>query len=305
MVPLALSSVGHWIAQSSTAAAAPSPAAEAAAYAPTPGTQAMFGVFLLLFGLVLIPALRFLTRELLDHARQPRPAFLWVDLAATLMAFLLGQLVVGGIVNHLHPKLESLTDLGTVEALGLTAAGFLAPALYILFAAKARPGGFEAVGLRAVTPGYRIPFAGLLYVAGLPMFLGLGALSGALMEFSGQPMEQDVALMIRDGFADSPGLILLFAVVIVPLLEEILFRGLLLELVASRFGQVAGVLVSSAVFAVAHGAAAALPIFGLAIILALVKLRTRSLVAAWFVHALHNGGTTFLIWVSTLIPAAS
>ena len=302
MVVSALSSIGSWISQ--TAATTPV-AAEEAEYVPTVANQAMFGVFLLVFALVLIPALRFLTRELLQPARQPGRSFLWTDLAATLLAFLLGQIVMGGIVNYVYPDMTALSDLGTVAALALTAGGFLAPAVYILFAAKGRPNGLEAVGLKAVTPGYRLPFAGLLYVAGLPLFLGLGALSGALMQAMGKPMEQDVAMLIRDGLADSPGMILLFAVVVVPLLEEILFRGLLLELISSRFGQVAGVLISSAAFAIAHGTAAALPIFGLAIILALVKLRTRSLVAAWFVHALHNGGTTFLLWISTLVPVST
>lgn len=278
-------------------------AAEAAEYVPTVMGQVSLGLGLLLIGLVLIPAGRFLARELLDKDRQPGRAFLWTDLAGTLIAFVLGQFLVGVIGYQLNPDLQSLADLGTVEVLALTAAGFLSPAAYILFAAKKRPGGLAAVGLKNVTPGYRLPFAGLLYVAGLPMFLGLAVLSGALMQSLGEPAEQEVAVMIQDGLADSPGMILLFAVVIVPLLEEILFRGFLLELFAAKFGRVVGVLVSSLAFAVAHGTAAALPIFGLAIILSIVKLRTRSLGAAWFVHALHNGGTTFLLWMSTQLPS--
>lgn len=285
-----------------TALAPQDGAVEVAEVTLTAAQQASIGAVLLLVGLVLIPAGRFLARELLDKDRQPGRAFLWTDLAGTLIAFVLGQLVVGLIGAELHPDLESLTDLGTVEVLALTAAGFLAPAAYVLIAARNRPRGLEAVGLKGVTPGYRLPYSGLLYMAGLPMFLGLAVLSGVLMEAMGVPAEQEVALLIQDGFAESPWMILLFAVVVVPLLEEILFRGLLLEIVAASFGRVAGVLVSSLAFALAHGAAAALPIFGLAIILSVVKLRTRSLGAAWFVHALHNGGTIGLLWISTLLP---
>ncbi len=305
MLALALPFYERAAASASALLAQSEAAVDASEYVPTIMTQTSLGLGLLLIGLVLIPAGRFLTAQLLDEAPLPRRAFLWTDLAATLMAFLLGQIIVGGLASYLHPDLESLTDLGTVEALALTAGGFLAPAAYVLIAAKMRPGGLEAVGLKAVTPGYRLPFAGLFYVAGLPMFLGLGALSGALMQALDKPMEQEIAVMIQDGMVESPWTIAFFAVVLVPLLEEILFRGLLLELVASSFGRVAGVLVSSAAFAVAHGSASALPIFGLAIILAIVKLRTRSLAAVWFVHALHNGGTIFLLWLTTLIPVSS
>ena len=88
---------------------------------------------------------------------------------------------------------------------------------------------------------------------------------------------------------------MVLAVGAVPLVEEILFRGFLLEFVRERAGDLAGIVVSSAVFAVLHGTAAALPIFGLACLLASIKLRTRSLYAAWLIHAAHNGLQTFLL----------
>ncbi len=268
-----------------------------------PATLALMGVALLLLGLLQIPAGRFAAAKLLDRARQPSKSFLWRDLSGVIFAFLIGQIFVRQLVLWRHPDFQDFSEIGTVETLVLTAVGFMAPCAYILAAAASRPGGFAAVGVNAATPGYRLTFSTVRYLAGLPMFMGLAVLSGLFMTWLGEPdAKQEVAMMIRDGLLDAPWVILLFVVVVVPLLEEILFRGFLLEIVAGTFGRTAGVLVSSAAFAIAHGAAAALPIFGLAIILSLVKLQTRSLGACWFVHGLHNGGTTFLLWISTLVP---
>ncbi|WP_145201556.1 CPBP family intramembrane glutamic endopeptidase [Planctomycetes bacterium Poly30] len=265
--------------------------------------QLGYGGLLLVIGLVQIPVARFVAPRLLGKERQPARSFFWLDLPAVILAFLIAQLTIAAYLHWKHPDMSGLEDLGSVEALALTAAGFVLPCLYVLVAAGMRPNGWEALGVRARTPGYRLSFSTVRYLAGLPMFFGLALLSGALMTWLGEPgAQQDVAVLIRDGLADGPWGILLFAAVIVPLMEEILFRGFLLELVAGTFGTVAGVLVSSGAFAVLHGKEAALPIFGLAIILSLVKLRTRSLGACWFVHGLHNGGTTFLLWLSTLLP---
>ena len=225
---------------------------DAAVLEPSPVIQVLFALLLLVGGLVIIPARRFLTRELLDREPPTQSAFLWIDLAGTLLAFLVGQLLVAGVLDHFYPNLEDLEEIGTVKLLGLTAAGFLVPAGYVVFAAFSRAGGLEQLGLKSLTPGYRLPFGGLLYLAGLPMFLGLGALSAVLMEVLGGPTEQGVAVLIRDGISETPWSIAFFAVLVVPLFEEILFRGFLLELVTAKFGRVQGILVSSLALSLIH-----------------------------------------------------
>ncbi len=269
------------------------------------GMMAAIGVGLMVFGLILIPVWRFLAPRLLRPAPPARPVFEWVDLAAVFLVFILGQFAVVGLAQWLYPDLEDLSALGAAEALGLTAAGFLAPSLLILVAAKKRPPGLATLGFTRVTPGFRMTFSAIVYVAGLPLFFGLGALSKAILTWAGDAeAQQEVAVLIQNGLSENPQVILALAVLIVPLMEEILFRGFLFELLASHLGKVPAVVFSSAAFAALHGPAAALPIFGLAIILSLVKLRTRSLCACWFVHALHNGATTALLWISTQLPAS-
>lgn len=75
----------------------------------------------------------------------------------------------------------------------------------------------------------------------------------------------------------------------VPLIEEVLFRGMLYRALRSTWGIALSVLVGSAVFTVDHTLIAALPIFFGSVCITLAFERSRSLFAAMLVHALYNG----------------
>lgn len=78
--------------------------------------------------------------------------------------------------------------------------------------------------------------------------------------------------------------------VVAPLTEEALFRGLLLRGFARRYGPVAGVVLSSALFALFHlNVWQALAAFAAGLYLGWVYLSTRSLLFPMGVHALFNG----------------
>lgn len=77
---------------------------------------------------------------------------------------------------------------------------------------------------------------------------------------------------------------------VAPIVEELSFRGLGFAAVRSAWGVAAAVLVTSAVFGLAHGLVVALPVlvvFGL--VLAVVRQRTESLYPPIILHALFNG----------------
>ena len=79
-------------------------------------------------------------------------------------------------------------------------------------------------------------------------------------------------------------------VVMAPLLEETLFRGVLLESTRSRYGVFAAWLISSLLFAVVHlHPAVAVNAFFMGLILGFVYLATDSLWASIFLHAVNNG----------------
>lgn len=86
------------------------------------------------------------------------------------------------------------------------------------------------------------------------------------------------------------GLILFMGVLVGPFCEEVVFRGVLLPWLSRRVGIVAGLVLHSFLFALVHGhAAGILPLMGMSIMLGLVYLYRKSLMAAFWMHAIHNG----------------
>lgn len=78
----------------------------------------------------------------------------------------------------------------------------------------------------------------------------------------------------------------LLALVLAPLIEELVFRGVLMQRWSARYGMRLGIVLSAVLFSVAHPASFA-HIPG-AIVLGLEYWFTRSLVAAMLVHAANN-----------------
>jgi len=86
-------------------------------------------------------------------------------------------------------------------------------------------------------------------------------------------------------------------VAVIPLFEEVMFRGFLQPLLVQNLGDRGGVALTSFVFALLHGASSILPIFGLSLVLGGIMLRTQRLAAPWAVHALHNGLMLVLLFL--------
>lgn len=82
------------------------------------------------------------------------------------------------------------------------------------------------------------------------------------------------------------------ALLLAPLFEETLFRGVLLPVLAERFGGAAGVLISAGVFAVAHLSLSELaPLFVLGLGLGWLRWRSGRLSSCALLHGLWNGLT--------------
>jgi sodium transport system permease protein len=93
-------------------------------------------------------------------------------------------------------------------------------------------------------------------------------------------------------------LLLLFAL-LPAVCEELAFRGFILNGLATRLGGGSAILVSSLLFAFAHGDAfRVLPTFPLGVILALLATRSGSLYPGMLFHAIHNGLALSVGWWS-------
>ena len=87
-------------------------------------------------------------------------------------------------------------------------------------------------------------------------------------------------------------LLLLTTVVLAPVFEELVFRGVLLPVLVSKVGKISGVLLSALIFALAHLSVGELPpLFVLGIGLGLMRLSSGRLFPCALMHSLWNGVT--------------
>ena len=100
----------------------------------------------------------------------------------------------------------------------------------------------------------------------------------------------ELVLGSRDSIALA--LLLITTVLLAPLFEEVVFRGVLLPVLAKEFGNWSGVLISALIFALAHLSVGELPpLFVLGIGLGLLRLTSARLFPCILMHSLWNGIT--------------
>lgn len=207
--------------------------------------------------------------------------------ALMLLAFLLVPFV-------LVPFSDALSDSALQVLAGILVA--LAFAWILSWRLLGYGGGWRAI-LGRSQPLSRLLLWGLGgWIANMP-FLILGVMiSTALTRFLPEPTHPATDLLASGSVVD---VLLLFvtAVILAPLLEEFLFRGVLFPasswLTASVGG---GILLSSFLFAGIHpqGIAGWPPLMAVAAMAAFLTYQTRSLVPAIVLHALHNLATLAL-----------
>ena len=83
---------------------------------------------------------------------------------------------------------------------------------------------------------------------------------------------------------------IVMVVVMAPLFEEVIFRGVLLESTRAKYGVMAAWLVSSAIFGIVHvHPTVAVNAFAIGLVLGFVYMRTDSLWSVIILHAVNNG----------------
>jgi len=160
------------------------------------------------------------------------------------------------------------------------------------------------VALRPIVGRLR-PLGRLLWVGGA---LGIASIVGstlvvsALVALSGSEATPDQVL--TGGIADTPLQVVLAvaaAVVMAPLAEELLFRGLLHRGLRRRLPVVPATVISSVLFAVVHldvALSQPLALVGLTLVGAVMAIayeRTGSLLVPVLIHAVHNGVTILAV----------
>ncbi len=277
---------------------------------PSSSETARVGIVAFAVAFALAPIATLLARRIFPGRNVFFARWGFSRVALVVLIWLAASLVVGALLGAWVPAADPGADPGAGvepgqlstlvlggEAVPVFVLDMIANALAFLAASVAivvlvrrvSPEGLGALGLRAD----RMPAALLVGVVGYGLLfqgvLGLGVIWSWFLDAIGHwPGPQPVALEI--GRLEAPWFAFgaLFAILVIPFFEELVFRGFLQPLMVQNFGDKGGVVLTSAVFASLHGTVGFLPIFGLSLVLGSVMLRTQRLWAPVFVHAIHN-----------------
>lgn len=135
----------------------------------------------------------------------------------------------------------------------------------------------------------------LAYVAFLPFFFALILVSAIVCSFMGIEPKPHVLI---DIFREEKSLwviggLVVFASVIGPIIEELVFRGVLYPALRKKVGVQNAILGTSLFFAVIHfNWFQFIPVFGLGVLLAYLYEKTNSLLPSIMLHAMNNAVST-------------
>lgn len=220
-------------------------------------------------------------------------------LLASFLAFYLAlQLLAGFLPVFFVLDASDANMAGILTGIALYAIG-LGLVVWSLFRRKITFS--QAFGMCPASAPGGIKRGAVLYLAVLPYVVTASAIFQLFLFLTGRDTGiQDVVRMFFS--AESPVESLLFialAVIGAPLLEEIVFRGITLPLLAKRIGFGAAVVVSSALFAVVHFHFASFAaLFVLAIGLSMAYAFSGSLLTPVVMHALFNGVNLGLMFLA-------
>lgn len=129
-----------------------------------------------------------------------------------------------------------------------------------------------------------------LIVGGVVTTLALSVVISPLLDSMPQEHIDTISSYIHGGFWP-----MLTAIVAAPLLEEILFRGVIQKSLVARFGPIIGIIGAASIFGALHIIPQQMIYsFGVGLILGTIYYLTGSLVGAITVHFVNNGLTTLL-----------
>jgi membrane protease YdiL (CAAX protease family) len=243
-------------------------------------------------GLVLNAVRAIIVRQALPAARYRGPSVGVLLLLAIVVSVIVSIAAAGDALAFENGGDVSVG--GALIILTATQVGLVAVAIGFVAIPNA------LVGVRLLPP-LRVGRSVLLGVgAAIAAWIGVTLLSEILtrlLELLGREPEAGV---VQEAVSRLDPTVLVLAVVLVaPVAEELFFRGVVLQAWLREYGERRAVLGSAALFAAIHAdirnldaligsVVQVVPIFGLGIALALVCLRTRSLLAPMAMHATFN-----------------
>ncbi|TAJ18788.1 MAG: CPBP family intramembrane metalloprotease [Planctomycetota bacterium] len=251
------------------------------------------GLVLFAGGLALLPVAVLLVRRIFPGRN---PFFLRYGFAKVVVGFAL-YAGVPALLSALLPEFALRAQLLSLAG-GLAAFAFAA-----WICARMQPEGWRALGFHSGSHGRAVGAALLGLAFAAPAVLGAAESTRGLVEAAGgtvEPQRALVDLLALEGGALWVALAL--AIVVLPLCEELFFRGFLQPLCTQNFGDRGGIVVVSVLFMALHQPTSTWPaVFVLSMLLCGLMLRTQRILASWLAHALWNGAVlgVLLAWPQT------
>ena len=226
--------------------------------------------------------------------QRPRPALRLIDLVFMVVLSVVSVKGVGVLGELLfHP---GSTRGGRILFL-LTLQGAALIAVVYVVAIRRRGLTWADLGLRPLPAIWRRK---TLSAAVLAFILTL-VINVIVQRIAGQGLSNpQFGVIAPDGFS-WPVMIGMLLVVggLMPLAEELMFRGVLYPWLRARWGVAVAAVVSAALFSVLHGIPWLIPaIFSLGVILALLYERSGSLWSAVIAHGLYNAVAVVLLYIA-------
>ena len=217
---------------------------------------------------------------------------------AQLLCFCLGLMIAGllqkaGLAAFQPPDGFGAVLLGT---LGFQGVAWL---LILFFLRQHQAGWREAFGFRGPQLPRALLMALLLAIAILPVAWGLQWVSVHVLTWAGWPPEEQLAVTLLANTKSWWMRVYLgaFAVVLAPVAEEFIFRGMLYPFVKQLGSPRAAFFGISAIFALIHlDAGTLVPLFVLALALTWLYEKTDNLLAPITAHALFNAANLVLLF---------
>ncbi|MBI3324044.1 MAG: CPBP family intramembrane metalloprotease [Candidatus Omnitrophica bacterium] len=237
-------------------------------------------------------------------AGPPRALPVWQVGELVRMLFLVAFLVV--LLPFIHVGVSAWGSMQLFdEHLWTLIAMLLLEGWFVLvvwaFAASRSTGLPRLLGISRRGAAHAIRQGIVGYAAIFPWVFGLLWVVVRLCQAIGiePPVEEIHRLLFEQHGGPVLGLTLLLACVVGPIVEELLFRGLLFAALRSRVSRWMAILISGALFAAVHtNVVGFLPIMALGCFLAALYERTGSLLSPIAVHVVHN---TLLVGIGLCI----
>ncbi len=198
-----------------------------------------------------------------------------------------------GLVLHLTYGDVSWEELGAVPILvsSTVVTGLVAVGVWTL--GQTLGAGSDAYGLQGA-PNRRHVYVGLATcVACAPALFGASQVWSGLLHMIGEQVEtQEVSELVQSAALHERWAVLLMAGVIVPILEEFLFRGFLQTWLVKAQGAAQGILLTGFFFALLHDISSFGPLLVIALAAGCIRHATGSLWPAIVVHIINNSLVT-------------